>query len=302
LYGDWNMSANVNDVQVFDGLSWNPTTAPFASGNFGDGVHGAIVETVNRTQTADIRATTYVVNPGVVVDQAGFETSATVSIVNNGTIRDDGAPAVAGSAGIARSAACTAGVAGGSGGGRGVNGDPMAVNPALTILTTPESVIGQGGAGAGAGAGMGGNNGSGFTVDTTIRSPLNGPNPTEVISLTPISSDLISGAVCGLTVGCGGGGGNAVTGGTGGAGGGIIRLRSPLVTNAGVISAKGGNGSAGTAAGGSGGGGGSGGRIIVVGKRTGAGTYSVAGGSGGAGNGIGTAGAAGQNGLTHFYG
>lgn len=280
-----------------DGSGGSPVTlaavdVPYPPGTFGDGRDGAVVYSSNTTLAADVRATTVVVNAGVTLKVAGFEISATTSITvaATGIISDDGAAAVTTTPGAARSTACTAGVAGGAGGARLTAGSATAV--AIAATSTPEGLGAAGGSGAGTGAGAGGTNGA-FTVDATARSPFCGPSPTDF--------EAITGILQAMTVGCGGGGGNAVSGGVGGAGGGIARLRAPSLVNGGTVRALGGAGSAGTAAGGSGGGGGGGGRIVTVGKRSGAGTWSVAGGAGGAGNGGGSAGAAGATGTDHVF-
>ncbi len=267
-----------------------------ASKYFGDGRDGPQHITTDTVLTQDMRATTLLVDPGVRLDVAGYEITASDSIVNHGIIADDGVNGAADGShgGTARSAACSCSVAGGQGGDR-FNPGTQSINQ-FGASSTPEPVGASGGAGGGAGHGAGGTN-AGYTVDPTIGSPFNGPAPTSFYLLVDSTGQFAA-----MTAGCGGGGAG-VNGGTGGAGGGIVRIRSKSITNSatGIISAKGGNGSAGTASGGSGGGGGGGGRVIIVGDFTNNGQIVVSGGTGGAGNGAGVAGQNGSAGTVHLF-
>lgn len=257
----------------------------------GDGRDGPVHYTANTTLTADVRATTILVDAGVTVKQAGFLQLATTSITNNGTISDDGNNASGATPGAARSPECTSQVAGGSGGARAAQGGAT-LPGGFNGQGTPETLGAEGGAGGG-GVAQGTNNG--WDIVSTTSSPFASTNPLFVTIPDAAYVNLL------VTVGCGGGGGNATVGGTGGAGAGMVRLGSPLIINNGVIRAKGGNGSAGTGAGGHGGGGGGGGRVVIAGSLSGSGTLSVVGGTGGAGNGGGSAGANGSNGTVHLF-
>ncbi len=288
---------DITDPALYAGPEWNPTVPYYVPSCLGDGRDGPKLYTVNTQLAADVRASLVVVYPGVTLLTMGFELISQDLILNLGIISADGAAAVGAVQGSAMSAANTAHVAGGSGGPRTNVGFGTVFDPAFpgSPFITYEALGAAGGAGAGAGAGAGGNNSS-VSFDQNLRSPLNGPNPTDLVV-----TDWIGGAPSLLTVGAGGGGGNAATGGAGGAGGNLNRLRARRIINRNIISARGGAGGAATGANGSGGGGGGGGRNIACGLIFGNGLWLVNGGAGGTGNGTGTAGNPGSSGTNHFY-
>lgn len=102
---------------------------------------------------------------------------------------------------------------------------------------------------------------------------------------------IISDVMHGQAYGAGGGGGRY--GGAGGAGGGGIVITAPVVTNTGIISAKGTQGSNGGNWGGGGGGGAGGSIIIAADIINDTGTVTVAGGAGGGGENTGGTGGTG---------
>lgn len=274
-------------------------------GFFPDDGAGDVVFSAPTTLAADVRARTVVVNPGVVVDVAGFAIRARLSITNNGTIHQDGKAASGATAG-ARSCdpeAASCSVAGGAGGitGGGSGEASRGIFAGVQLFDLGGASSGAGGNGNTAGAA--GTANSGGTVSTRVTHPFAGPDPTRVVEF-----DFNEFVPAVLTVGCGGGGGGGNGGGSGqggggGGGGGLVRLRAPTIVNNGTIRARGGaggNATAGTNAGGGGGGGG--GRIILVGSLSGDGTTDVSGGAGGTASGAGTAGAAGSSGSVHLFG
>jgi len=276
-------------------------------GFFGDGKDGAVHYTTNTTLAQDVRAVTVLVDQGVVVNQNGFEISANFSIVNNGTIHDNGADAFGGARGEQRSLLNSCGLAGGQGGFPGVIGNP---SRSLFVETagsgyyfTSESLGASGGDGGGPSGGGGGDNSTSWASSTIGSGPFVGLDPTSCTFLfDPTALDSPAAGIGSLSLGAGGGGGTDPDGGGGGAGGGIVRLRSLRFTNNGLISARGGNGGNAVAGNSGGGGGGGGGRIVIVSSQLVQGTLSVSGGIGGSGLGTGTSGASGQSGTIHIFG
>lgn len=291
---------DVNDPSLYAGPNWNPVSPYYTPACLGDGLSPPVIYTANTSLSADVRAPLIVIQQDVTVQSNGFELVSQDLILINGTLSADGvhaAGAVNGAGGGGNPTLNTAGVAGGAGGVRTGLGAPTALKAGTEQFTAEVFAgIGNGGAG-GAGGNAGGANGS-FTLDTGYRSPLMGPNPTNVYGYM---QDFAAFSFFVILVGCGGGGGNAAVGGTGGGGAGMNRLRARRLINNGVVTASGGNGSDFTGVNGSGGGGGGGGRNIAVGFRYGTGKWLVNAGRGGIGNGTGTAGAAGTLGRNHFY-
>lgn len=256
-----------------------------ALGVFGNGTQGAIVIAAGTTTlTADMHATTLVVQAGGVLQTNGFRVFATESITVDvgGIISCDGnaggAAAGGGAAGAARAAgtlgAISVGVAGGAG---GLDGAPGA--------TLANALGGDGGDGGDAtGTETGGAGGS-----ATSPTAANGRYSTASVEgrvghlLQALQGRALDGTAF---VGGAPGGSGASGGGGSGSPGGVMLLASPEIENNGTIRCLGGAGGAGTGAG-SGGGGGGGGACLRIHRHgiTGSGTWSFAGGAGGAASG-----------------
>jgi len=302
-----DFSLPVYDISEDAFVPGKPNSVVRIPGFFGDGRDGAVHYTTDTTLTQDVRAVTITVDPGVVVNQNGFEQSATFSIVNNGTIHDNGADAVGGARGEQRSVSNSCGLAGGQGGFPGVQGNPsrssFIENLANNYYFTSEYLGASGGAGGGPSGGGAGDNSFSWASSTVGSGPFGGLDPTScAFFFDPGSLDSAAAGIGGLSLGAGGGGGTGPDGGGGGAGGGIVRLRSLRFTNNGVISARGGNGGNAVAGNSGGGGGGGGGRVVIVSSQLVQGTLSVSGGIGGSGLGTGASGSSGQSGTIHIFG
>jgi len=274
-------------------------------GIYGDGRDGAVHITTDTALSADINATTVVVDSGVSLFTSGHCVRATQSVTNNGTIADwhrntpSGIPFL-GKDGLAGNNADAPGnggggvpaaLYGGSGNGGGNGGTGAGQNgfngtAGISYLSS-SSIGGNGGADVlGANAG-----GTGATFSGTEFISPAGPWAFTNPGSPPWSESLQ------CAPGGGAGGGDGVNpGGGGGAGGGIVALAAPAITNAGVIDAGGGNGGAATIGAGGGGGGGAGGICVTLGLFSGT-APNVAGGTAGLGNGGGANGTDGVAGV-----
>lgn len=301
----------------------NPNTLPIQPFlPFGNGADGAVLldgantytfftkVSSTYTLTRDIFCTTFSISSGVTVIENGYAIYASVSIINAGTIHNNGGAGANGSqtgpgtgtGGIGGTAApggtFTAGTAGGDGGGLlsdGTNGI------AKTCLGS------AGSAGGGGSGGRAGGTGGTATAETVLMRPI-----TVSVNLTAGSEDSVTelyrliastnGKSLSSSAGSGGGAGSNSTGGGGGAGGsgGVVFLASPII-NSGIVTSNGGAGGNGSAGGfGGGGGGGAGGTIFMIYKTLTAGTITAGGGAAGlkgdgnTGNSDGTIGNAGK--------
>lgn len=278
------------------------TVTPVFSTSYGSGADGALVfdgaATVAGlvpvanvyTMTADLNATTLVVNNGVTLkvgtdNTTQFGIFATVSITCNGTIL----ASIDGAYGRERH-----GLHAGSGALGG------ATNGAVGGAGSGVANVALGGGSSGLG-GTGGNSGGA----PGAQGVAGAWTPSVLHGLAPViyaggAGGPGGGAGAGINFGAGGGGGS---------GGGILLLSSPIITGNGTLSAPGQNGANGAnsgalSGGGGGGSGGGGGLIMYISEAVLAGTLTtnVAGGTGGnpgtstSGSAAtaGTAGAAGQ--------
>jgi hypothetical protein len=272
---------------VFDGVSTVAGLVPVA------GVY---------TLVRDLLPTTMVVQAGVRVRTAGGAIFASVSVLVDGILGDDGADAVGATAGSPRATTLryqsgSAGGSAGSAGGTISNAWPIfttaaaGAGVAAGVVGVVGAVPGQGGSGGG---GTGASAGGGAINVTTLANSLG------MIDL----STLIYGRTWNNTVpqfgsgGGSGGTGSAARGG-GGGGGGCVCVTAPSLLGSGRISARGGSGGAAAAGGNAGGGGGGGGGLTLVVYNAVAGTLTIdaAGGAGGAGDGTGKAGGPGAAGF-----
>jgi hypothetical protein len=203
--------------------------------------------------------TTLVINPGAILETAGFRVFANVSIVNDGTIEFTPGDATPGIGANAPRGSLPQSRSGQSGGFNGTA-------PGNALFPGTTGFAGNGG-NAGVPPGGAGEIGA---VSSVIDPHLGGMDlvlfGVTWAPLRPTVPDTLSwgasggaGAPRGLGVFGGGGGGS---------GGGVIVLSSPTITGTGVVRARGGNGGAGIDIGngntGGGGGGGQGGVIALI--------------------------------------
>lgn len=288
------------ETLVYSGGQWVPQEPATGTGTlgpiYGGGADGAIdLDGVNEysglftrsgsqyTQTANVRATTFVVQSGVTLLPSQYWIYAETSFVNDGTIRANGNAANAGTAGAGISAAGVLSTASGAGAaGRTTTGIGATAAAANFV------VGGFGGAGGAGGASAGGG-GSGAVPPATYMAVGS--------SFFRSTHRLLQSAtVSGATSAGGGGAGGAVlntgtaTTGAGGSGASSMRFNARSFQNNGTITCTGGAGGNAattldaTAGGGAGGGGG----YICVqcdALVDGSGTITCAGGAGGTGSG-----------------
>lgn len=265
------------------------STYGIMAGFFGNGADGNVTISSNTTLTRDMNYNNLTIDSTFSLTTAGYRVYVKGILTNNGTIRNNGSNASAGTGGAGGLAGTllgggAGGNAGGaaSGGGGGGGGTCFVFARTVAVQGTIQAIGGNGAAATGASVGSNGAAGTGITR-TLIQS------------------------------GSGGAGGGAGGGFTGGAGGTIttnskaspgsvtiLQMMIDGVTQ--LAAAPGGGGGAENGAGSSsgGGGGGQGGIIVFVyHKLTTSGTLSVAGGSGGAAfGGSGVAGSSGSSGLS----
>lgn len=264
--GEYGNNTETNDI-VLDGVT----------GGQPEGITGPVGSVYTATQ--DIHCTSLRVASGVTLKMAGFRLSAKRSIINYGTISNDGASGATGGAG-APAGTVGAGGNGGAGGNPGVGGGGSPFGrPAYAV-----GAGSTGGAGGNGAVGAGGASGAYVNVAPTFGDVSTAPQ--SVVGLF-----MGAGGVQAVTGGGGGGGGGDGAAGGGGAGGGGA---GPLIVSAcavmcmqpgglpgGLLQATGGDGQAASAAD-AGGGGGGGGGLVLVNAQAAEIHASVTGGAGGA--------------------
>jgi hypothetical protein len=277
---------------------WVNSSAPigsFAGGMLGDGSDGpAVLNGANLVAWASLNGGTYTmsrdalvtsltINSGITLVCAGFRICCQGTAANLGTISADGNSATS-STGATASTPRSIGT-----GAKGGNGNATA-GSAGNIGGFGVGTSGAGGNGAGnAGA-------TAVSPQSTLNWMLRGGHG---IATGSIGYAGAVSAILGGSGGSGGGGDGVNKGGGGGTGGSIIAILARSFTNAGALSAVGGNGFAPTVGNCGGGGGGGGGGIFVfsINPVTNTGTTNVNGGTGAAGIGTGTSGGNGGGGT-----
>jgi len=260
-------------------------------GLFGRGASGDIVYSVNTTLAGNAYYNNITVNSGVALSTSNYILCATGSLVNEGTIRNNGGNGGTTAAGTAASTAYyTSGGAGGAGGAGG----------GLAGATVASSVFqyqgGTGGTGSGGGGGV-----PGAVPGPALSAGGQGLIQNYVTIQIPTTAGTAT--KYGFGSGGGGGGGDGTAGGGGGSAAGHVMILAKNIYGSGVIQAIGGNG--GTPSGGNrgGGGGGAGGLITVI-STTGIPstmTTDVSAGIGGTGTGTGTNGGVGSTGIVNEF-
>lgn len=286
--GTVNTNLNADMVDDIHGTS-------LAASIFGNGSDGDVTISANTDLTRDMFYNNLTINAGVTLNAKGYRIFVKNTLINNGTIRNNGLNGDGHAGGGRISGYLGGGASGGKGTGQSLGdaAEGSSANPGL------------GGAG---GKGGDGNWRFGEMGGTVI------PPSADIFSL--IGHALMGGYIktapdkatpANIMGGAGGGGGGANfsdpslgTGGGGGGGGGVVFIAAKTISTVGTIQAIGGNGASGTfyySVGGAGGGGGGGGVIILLyNTKAAGGTLSVAGGTGGAGVGGCTSGSSGSAG------
>ena len=282
------------------------TSIPTLGAVYGGGAHGAFdLDGTNTyanqftkagsiyTQTADVRATTFRVRSGSIVQPSQFWIYAESAFRNDGTIRNNGNSGSIDVAGLAVSAAGTLQC-------QGQAGPAGRTSSAFGFSNSVTQVIG--GAGGSGGSGGGANGGGSSTA--TPPGATSQAVGTSFFMATHRRLDVIT--VNTVNAGIGGGAGGATlntgTARSGGAGGGgsAIRINARSFQNNGTITCDGGGGgnatTTGDAVAGGGGGGGGGFIGIMCDTLVSLGTVTCTGGLGGLGSGGGTAGGMGLSG------
>jgi hypothetical protein len=270
-------------------------SSAFTVGTFGDGSDGAA--TLDGTATVawatlagsvytmsrDCFCTTLVVNAGVTLVPRGGRIFCSLNLTNNGTIGTVGndGTATAGGATVTgfSGSVLTAGIVGGAGG----------ITAVGTSGQNGGYGVGNGGAGGAGASTAGGAAGGGTGVGTSVYRT---PQPALIGWGGGIS-------LKGAGTGGGGGGDGTNRGGGGGGAGSPLIIFAKAFTNAGTLTARGGNGFT-PLAGNCGGGGSAGGSQILIYTLTAwtnTGTTVTSAGTPGAGVGTGTAGATGSTGT-----
>jgi hypothetical protein len=273
---------------------------------YGGGIHGAFdLDGTNTyasqftkvgstyTQIADVRATTFLVRSGSIVQPSQFWIYAESTFRNDGTIRNNGNSASLGTGGPSVAAAGTLQC-------QGQGGVVGRTTTAFGFANNVTSVIG--GAGGSGGAATGGSTGG-----TSSATPPAATSQAVGTSFFRTTHRRLDGTVINtVTAGIGGGSGGATlntgtaTSGGSGGGGSAIRINARSFQNNGTITCNGGAGGNATATGNAvagGGGGGGGGFIeIMCDTLVSLGTLTCTGGLGGLGAGGGAAGGMGLSG------
>jgi hypothetical protein len=242
-------------------------------GIYGDGSDGAVTYAVNTTLTRDVYATTLTVNAGVTLITAGYRLFAKTSIVNNGTIHNNGRTS-------GTSSGTSTGALGGvfDGGQNGGSGGVGAGGAGVAATNAPQGDTATGGTG-GAASAAGGVGGS-----TTSATYSDFRSSWLMVSGQHFRLGITENVRGGP--GGGGGSGNGVSAGAaGGGGGGIVLLCANSITNNGLIQARGGVGSNAVNANTGGGGGGGGGVAMVLTESYSGALPDVSGGAAGTSNG-----------------
>jgi hypothetical protein len=286
LFGTGEDGAVTLDPTVSGSLDANGTKAFDHSGT-----------TTTFTLARDLNCTSLTIGATVtVVNTGGYRIlcTGTVTIPAGCSVRCVGNNGVNGVGGNAAVALATVNSWHSTGVGAAGGGSAGAAGGASTNATGTMTIGGAGGGSGGAQAG-------GTSSLTYVNAQMRANYPRHPTSAMPLQWN--GSAVGRFIVASGGGGGGSQAtsvGGGGGGGAGAVIIYAETISNAGTISAAGGDGAAGSGsgAGGGGGGGGGGGLIVLCARvRTGAGTVTVAGGAGGAPQAAGIAGSAGTTGL-----
>lgn len=249
------------DDAVFTGDQM--TQAEVDNVHFGDAFDGNVTISSTVTLVQDLYANILTVETGGILNTGGFRVFAMRGIINNGTIRNNGATSTTATGGAGGAAGT---LQGGSDGATGLVNLPGVDGGNLNVDTTP----GYGGAGGNGGASAGGTvaGGVGGLVysDAQIRVR---PRRFEIAVHGADMDRSVASFTARFSGGAGGGSGGGligIAGAGGGGGGGVIELISPYIFNGttGIISANGGNGANALGSNAGGGGGGGGGLIQLI--------------------------------------
>jgi len=178
---------------------------------FGDGNDGNMTIAVNTTLTQDIYPKILTINPGIILDTAGFRIISKSGVQVFGTIRNNGQNAAGAAAGVGGTGATL-----GSGGDGAAGGNAAGANAtSLNVDATP-GIGGRGGDG-GAGGGGGGGNGGGIRSDNNSR-----VRPRRFVTIEAMGDidNIVAGGVVRFRGGAGGGAGAGNGGANNGGGGG----------------------------------------------------------------------------------
>jgi hypothetical protein len=238
------------------GVQQLPLTNPLEY--FGDGLDGGPVFDGSSTilgmvpvasvytMTRDIFTTNCIINAGVTLVTNGYRLFCSLSLINNGTIHNNGGAGGAPTAGAASGGASTKVFREGGAGGAGFSGNGAGSTAVASIGTPPRyfTALGQSALAGNGGAGQGGGGdafagGNGGQIVLAIPSLVG-----------PVLADFLHGRILSqssqLSAGSGGGGGgtNGTTGvgGGGGGGGGIVYVGARTIIGTGAIQSRGGNG------------------------------------------------------------
>jgi parallel beta-helix repeat protein len=291
-------STLANNRIVANGIILNPPTSSSSSGILGDGSDGAaVLDGTNTVSWATLAGSTYsmirdanttslTINSGITLVSTGFRIFSSGAVTNNGTISADGVNATS-ATGPSGGTTRTLGV--GAKGGNGATGAGIAG-------VAGGFGVGNGGAGGNGSSGVGGTATNAITGQNWMLRNGHG------LAVNAIGYANAVSPISGGSGGSGGAGDGTNSGGGGGSGGGVIGILARSFTNAGTMTAKGGNGFAPTTGNCGGGGGGGGGGIFVLSvvMPTNTGSRIVTGGTGAAGSGSGTAGGNGLAGTILF--
>lgn len=251
----------------------------FLNENFGDGSDGNAVISSNTSLSADKQYNNLTINAGVTLNASGYKIFVKGTLLNNGTIANNGGNGGAGGAGQVNNGGGSGGSAGsggagntlaaglngkigGAGGNSSLNGNAGsagdAKNPSATGVNGVAGVAGGNGL-----SGMIGGSAGGAGAATSENIQFNQVDVTNTVTLnTEVEKNFSrkavgasSGASLSSSAGSGSSGGgagsqsaNATISGKGGGGGGsggnggIVYISAKTITNNGSIESKGGNG------------------------------------------------------------
>jgi len=294
------MPTTSNNVDCFAETvsSGGGLSTDFGLAYFGDGTDGNVTITNLTTATREQHYNNLTITSTGTLKVAGYRifVRGTLTIEAGGSINDDGVTATGptGAAGVLPKNYLGGGFGGGGSGatnGIGNIGSGSGGNSSLNDL----GGVPAGGAGGAGGANAGGNGGSASQPTPWQKWQSQAFWGAAKIMTTNGTERFNGGA------GGGGGGSNnaSANGGGGGTGGGVVWVAAKTVSNAGRISANGGQGGpgTGTAGAGGGGGGGGGGAVALVTQSTAYGLLQANGGTGGIGFGGGITGVTGARGC-----
>lgn len=286
-------SAGTDTTQIATTAFVQDALTTAASGFFGSGIEGDVVDSGNRTLARVHTYNNWTIQNGATITPARFPVfvAGTLTIDSGGFISQNGVNASGQTAGTGGGASAAGmmgvGSSGGNGGNVGAGGS--------SGVTSAQQPIGIGTA-------CKGGNGGGAAVGGTLteQAAING-NPYIADRMFGFFPYNTTGAFTPVNGGSGGGGGAgggaSGVGGGGGGGGGVVVIIARHVINNGAIQAKGGNGANGTAANGGGGGGGGGGKVFILCQSYTGNSPDVSGGTKGTKQGTGTDGVDGNTGL-----